>query len=152
MLCILSSRCTLLFWYFTEFYHPILLCILLTTSSYLFSLYSLALPICPLVNTNGIPYVCAAFCDSVYLCDGPDDEHLIGWNMLSIWHFCGNKRILLCWRIIFHILRSTHFRTCVAITLLLRVHVKDSPFKFFPDISDARCTIIQLSVCVHSLH
>jgi len=104
MLCILSSRCTLLFWYFTAFYHPILLCILLTTLSYLFTFYSLALPICPLVNTNGIPYVCAAFCDSAYLCDGPDDDHLIGRNMLSIWRFCGNKRILLCWRIIFYIL------------------------------------------------
>ena len=49
-----------------------------------FTFYSLALPICPLVNTNGIPYVCAAFCDSVYLCDGPDDDHSIGRNMLSI--------------------------------------------------------------------
>ena len=29
-------------------------------------------------HTNGIPYVCAAFCVSVYLCDGPDDDHLIG--------------------------------------------------------------------------
>ena len=66
------------------FYHPILLCILLTTLSYLFTFCSLALPICPLVNANGIPYVCAAFCDSVYLCDGPGDDHLIGRNMLSI--------------------------------------------------------------------
>jgi len=37
--------------------------------------------------------------------NGPDDDHLIGRNMLSIWHFYGNKRILLCWRIIFYVLR-----------------------------------------------
>ena len=92
-----------MFWYFTVFYHPVLLCILLTTLSYLFTFHSLALPICQLVNTNGIPHVCAAFCDSVSLCDGPDDDHLMGRNMLSIWHFYGNERILLCWRIIFYV-------------------------------------------------
>ena len=43
------------------------------------------------VNTNGIPYVCAAFCDSVSLCDGLDDDHLIGRNMLSIWYSYGIK-------------------------------------------------------------
>ena len=37
-----------------------------------------------LVNTNEIPYVYAAFCDFVTLCDGPDDDHLIGRNMLSM--------------------------------------------------------------------
>jgi hypothetical protein len=39
--------------------------------------HSLALPICPFVNTNGIPYVLAAFYDFVSLCDGPDDDHLM---------------------------------------------------------------------------
>ena len=48
-------------------------------------------------------HMCAAFCDSVSLCDGPDDDHLIGRNMLSIWHFYGKKRTLLCWRIIFYV-------------------------------------------------
>ena len=28
---------------------------------------------------------------SVSLCDGPDDDHLIRRNMLSIWHFYGIK-------------------------------------------------------------
>jgi len=61
-----------------------LLYILLTTLFYLFTFYSLVLPICPLVNTNGIPYVCIAFCDSITLCDGPNDDHLIGRNTLSM--------------------------------------------------------------------
>ena len=76
-----------------------------------FYFYSLVLPVSPLVNTNGIPYVCAAFCDSVTLCDGPDDDHLIGRNMLSIWHFYGNKRILLCWCITFYITCSSCWDT-----------------------------------------
>ena len=46
-----------------------------------------------LTNTNGVLYVCAAFYDSVSLCDGPDDDHLMGRNMLSIWHFYGNKSV-----------------------------------------------------------
>ena len=36
------------------------------------------------LNANGIPYVYAAFCDFMTLCDGPDDDHLIGRNMLSM--------------------------------------------------------------------
>ena len=43
-----------------------------------------------LVNANGIPYVYAAFCDFVTLCDGPDDDHLIGRNMLSMWYLYDN--------------------------------------------------------------
>ena len=69
--------------YFYVFYSPPYLIFLL--------FILLHYQICPLVNTNGIPYVCAAFCDSVSLCDGPDDDHLIGRNMLSIWYFYGNK-------------------------------------------------------------
>ena len=52
-------------------------------SFYPFTFYSVILLIHSLVNANGIPYVYAAFCDFVTLCDGPDDDHLIGRNMLS---------------------------------------------------------------------
>ena len=55
------------------------------------------------VNTNGIPYVCALLCTFMILCDGPDDDRLIGRNMLYMWYFYGNKRILLCWLTIFYI-------------------------------------------------
>jgi hypothetical protein len=48
-----------------------------------------------------------AFCNFMALCDGPDDDHLNGRNMLSVWYFYGNKRILLCWRIIFYTYCST---------------------------------------------
>ena len=33
---------------------------------------------------EGCALVCAVFCDFVTLCDGPDDDHLIGRNMLSM--------------------------------------------------------------------
>ena len=42
-------------------------------------------------------------CTFMFLCDGPDDDRLIGRNMLSRWYFYGNKRKLLCWRTIFNI-------------------------------------------------
>ena len=53
-------------------------------SFYPFTFYSVTLLVHSLVNANGIPYVYAAFCDFVTLCDGPDDDHLIGRNMLSM--------------------------------------------------------------------
>ena len=52
-------------------------------SFYPFAIYSVIF-INTLVNANGIPYVYAAFCDFVTLCDGPDDDHLIGRNTLSM--------------------------------------------------------------------
>jgi len=53
-------------------------------SFYLFTFYSAILLIHSLVNANGIPCVCAAFCDFVTLCVGPDDDRLISRNMLSM--------------------------------------------------------------------
>ena len=53
-------------------------------SFYPFTFYSAILLIHSLVNAKGIPYVGAAFCDFITLCDGPDDDHLTGRNMLSL--------------------------------------------------------------------
>ena len=54
------------------------------TSFYSFTFYSVISFTHSLVNANGIPYLYAAVCDFVTLCDGPDDDHLIGRNMLSM--------------------------------------------------------------------
>ena len=67
-----------------HFTTPCFRMVLPVISFYPFTFYSVFLLIHSLVNANGIPYVCAAFCDFVTLCDGPDDDHLIGRNMLSM--------------------------------------------------------------------
>ena len=52
-----------------------------------------------IVNANGIPYVYAAFCDFVTLCDVPDDGHLNGRNLCifqhSVMHPCKFKLSVL---------------------------------------------------------
>ena len=76
--------------YFTAFHYSVLSYVFTCDLILSFYFFSVIVLIHSLVNANGIPYVCAAFCDFVTQCDGPDDDHLIGRNMLSMWYLYGN--------------------------------------------------------------